>query len=168
MRDEANSTPSRPNLVRPNLVRAWWPAAVWIGLIAFESTDFFSSRNTSSVLYTILTYVFGHIDFDKFRVFHHYLRKTGHVVGYGMLGLLLLRGWRATFGYGRALLWRTSLLSWLGTAFVASMDEWHQSYIPSRTGTWRDAVLDSVAGLAFLLVAYFWLRRTSEGEPEHL
>jgi hypothetical protein len=28
-------------------------------------------------------------------------------------------------------------------------------------------VLDSVAGLGFLLVAYFWLRRTSEVEREH-
>ena len=159
MRDEADLTASRPNLVR-----AWWPAIVWIGLITFESTDFFSSEHTGSILYTLLTRLFGNIDFYKFLVFHHYLRKTGHVVGYGMLSVLLLRGWRATFGQTQALLWRTSLLSWLGTAFVASMDEWHQSYIPSRTGTWRDAVLDSVAGLLFLLVAYLWLRRSEGAE----
>jgi VanZ family protein len=54
----------------------------------------------------------------------------------------------------------------LGTAFVASMDEWHQSFIPSRTGTWRDAVLDSMSGLVFLLVAYFMLRRSDEVAPE--
>jgi VanZ like family len=149
---------------RPNLWRAWWPAAVWIGLITFESTDFFSSEHTGSLLYTLVTRLFGEINFYNFLIFHHYLRKTGHVVGYGMLGLLLLRGWRATFGQGRALLWRTSLLSWLGTAFVAAMDEWHQSYIPSRTGTWKDAVLDSVAGLVFLLVAYLWLRRSKGKE----
>ena len=147
---------------RPNLLRAWWPAFVWIGLITFESTDYFSSQNTGSLLYTLLTRLFGEINFYEFLIFHHYLRKTGHVVGYGMLGLLLLRGWRSTFGRGQALLWRTALLSWLGTAFVAAMDEWHQSYIPSRTGTWRDAVLDSVAGLVFLLVAYFWLRRPED------
>ncbi|MGA8540568.1 MAG: VanZ family protein [Terriglobales bacterium] len=139
---------------RPNLVRAWWPAAVWIGLITFESTDFFSAEHTGSVLYALLTRLFGHINLHSFLVFHHYLRKSGHVVGYGILCLLLLRGWRATFGHARALFWRTALLAWLGTAFVASMDEWHQSYIPSRTGTWRDAVLDSVAGLVFLIFAY--------------
>ena len=114
------------------------------------------------MLYTLLTGLFGRINFYDFLIFHHYLRKAGHVVGYGMLGLLLLRGCRATFGYDRALLWRTALLSWLGTAFVASMDEWHQSYIPSRTGTWRDAVLDSTAGLLCLLVAYFWLRKSKQ------
>jgi VanZ family protein len=61
-------------------------------------------------------------------------------------------------------LWRTALLSWVGTAFVAAMDEWHQSYIPSRTGTVWDVALDSVAGLAFLLVAYFWLHRSYGAE----
>jgi VanZ family protein len=155
VREETDLTASRPNLLR-----AWWPAIVWIGLITFESTGFFSSQNTSSALYTLLTRLFGQISFYKFFVFHHYLRKTGHVVGYGMLSLLLLRGWRATLDQDHAQLGRTALLSWLGTVFVAAMDEWHQSYIPSRTGTWRDAVLDSVAGVVFLLVAYFWLRRS--------
>jgi VanZ family protein len=159
MREELNLTTDL-TVSRPNLLRAWWPAAVWIVLITFESTDFFSSQNTGSMLYSLLTRLFGNIDFYNLLVFHHYLRKTGHVVGYGMLSLLLLRGWRATFGQTAALLGRTTLLSWLGTAFVASMDEWHQSYIPSRTGTWRDAVLDSTAGLVFLLAAYFWLRRS--------
>lgn len=117
------------------------------------------------MLYNLLTRLFGAIDLHDFFVFHHYLRKTGHVVGYGVLSLLLLRGWRATFGRTRSLLSRTALLSWLGTAFVAAMDEWHQTYIPLRTGTWRDAVLDSVAGLAFLLAAYLMLRRSEEAEP---
>jgi VanZ family protein len=157
MTDETNLTTAS----RPNLLRAWLPAAIWIGIIAFESTDFFSSEHTGGMLYGFLTRLFGNIDLYKFLVFHHYLRKTGHVVGYGVLALLLLHGWRATFGQTRALLWRTLLLSWLGTAFVASMDEWHQSYIPSRTGTWRDAVLDSVAGLGFLLIAYFRLRSSA-------
>jgi VanZ family protein len=150
---------------RPNLLRAWWPAAVWVGLIAFESTDFFSSGNTSSMLYTLLTRLFGNINLYHFLVFHHYLRKTGHVIGYGMLSVLLLRGWRATLDHDHIQLGRTVLLSWLGTVFVASMDEWHQSYIPSRTGTWRDAVLDSVAGIVFLSIAYFWIRRSPKGSP---
>jgi VanZ family protein len=161
MRDVADLT-TNLTASRPNLVRAWWPAAVWIGIIAFESTDFFSSEHTGSMLYKLLTHLFGHIDFYRFLVFHHYLRKTGHVVGYGMLSLLLLRGWRATLGRVRPLLLRAALLSWLGTAFVAALDEWHQSYIPSRTGTIWDVALDSVAGVFFLVVAYFWLRQPAE------
>ena len=145
---------------RPNLLRAWWPAFVWVVLITFESTDYLSSQNTGSILYTLLTRLFGQINFYHFLVFHHYLRKTGHVVGYGMLSLLLLRGWRATLGRVHTLLLRAALLSWLGTAFIAGMDEWHQSYIPSRTGTVWDVALDTVAGVGFLVVAYLRLRRS--------
>ena len=99
MRDEADLTASRPNLLR-----AWWPAFVWTGLISFESTDFFSSQNTGSLLYALLTRLFGEIDLYDFLIFHHYLRKTGHVVGYGILSLLLLRGWRRTLVRARAAL----------------------------------------------------------------
>ena len=163
MREETDLTNDLTAASRPNLLRAWWPAAVWICLIAFESTDVFSSEHTGSLLYTLLTRLFGNIDLYKFLVFHHYLRKTGHVVGYGMLSLLLLRAWRATLGRVQPLLLRAVLLSWLGTATVAALDEWHQSYIPSRTGSVWDVALDSVAGVAFLVVAYFWLRRSFVG-----
>ncbi len=81
---------------RPNLFRAWWPAAVWVCLIACESTDYFSAEHTGSMLYSLVTRFYGHINLADFIVFHHYLRKTGHFVGYGMLSVLLLRGWRAT------------------------------------------------------------------------
>jgi len=141
-------------------VRAWWPAVVWIAIIAVESTDLFSSEHTGGMLYRLLTHLFRHVNFYKFLVFHHYLRKTGHVVGYGMLSLLLLRGWRVTLGRVPALLLRATLLSWLGTLFVSAMDEWHQSYIPSRTGTVWDVALDTVAGVGFLVVAYLRLRRS--------
>lgn len=147
---------------RPNLLRAWWPALAWMGIIAFESTDVFSSENTGSMLYNLLTHIFGHINLYDFLIVHHYLRKTGHIIGYGMLSLLLLRGWRATLSSDRTLFLRTALLSWLGTLVVAAMDEWHQSYIPSRTGTPRDVALDCAAGALFLLTAYFWLKRSEK------
>jgi len=104
--------------------------------------------------------LFGQVDPYKFFVFHHYLRKTGHVLGYGILSPLLLRGWKATLG--RFLLLRAALLSCLGTVSVAAIDEWHQSYIPSRTGTWRDVALDTVAGVGFLVIAYLLSRRSNE------
>lgn len=147
---------------RPVLLRAWWPAAVWVGLIAFESTSMLSAENTSSMLYSLLVRFFGEINLESFLVYHHYLRKTGHVLGYGILCLLLLRGWRATLDQGDNELSRTALLAWLGTVFVATMDEWHQSYLPSRTGSWQDVVLDSTAGLVFVLVAYVRVKQAAD------
>jgi VanZ family protein len=149
---------------RPNLLRAWWPAVVWVILIAIESTDSFSSQNTGSVLYALVTRLFGHIELAQFLVVHHYLRKIGHVFGYGVLCLLLLRGFKFSFDQVGTWMWRTALFALIATAGVASMDEWHQSYIPSRMGSPRDVLLDSTAGLAFLLIAYAWYRRSHPAE----
>jgi VanZ family protein len=151
-----------------SFLRAWWPALVWIGIICVESTDALSSNHTGDLLYKVVSRLFPNINLHDVLILNMILRKTGHVTGYGILSLLLLRGWRrtlararATFGrstVGLVTFGRTVTLAWLGTVFVASMDEWHQSFIPSRTGTWHDVVLDSTAGLVFLSVAYFWMR----------
>ena len=151
---------------RPNLLRAWWPAAVWLGIIAFESTDYLSAQNTSTALYALLTRIFGHINLYDFLYWHHLLRKAGHVLGYAMLGLLLLRGFRATLAHSRAWAGRAAVFAWLGTAFVAALDEWHQSFIPSRTGTPWDVLLDSTAGLIALSLAYLSLRRRPSAVEE--
>lgn len=158
------------------ILRAWWPALIWIGLIACESTDKLSADNTSHILYKVLSRFFPNVNLYDVLMLNVFLRKTGHVMGYGILSLLLLRGWRRTLVRARATLGRsmvglvtfgrTAVLAWLGTAFVASMDEWHQSYIPSRTGTWHDVVLDSTAGLVFLTIAYAWLRRPRAAVPD--
>ncbi len=137
---------------------------LWVALISIESTDLLSSDHTGAVLYKLVTALFGQVNLHSFMLFHFYLRKAGHVTGYGILSLLLLRGWRHTLDPARAWLGRISLLAWLGTVFVAALDEWHQSFIPSRTGTWRDVVLDSTAGLVFLLFAYAWLRHSSRSQ----
>src|SRR5258707_10935810 len=99
------------------------------------------------MLYALLTRLFGEINFYSFVVFHHYLRKTGHVIGFGMLRVLLLRGWRATLLYNHASSWRGAFLAWLGTAFVVAMDEWHQSFISSGTGKLGDQVDLNWAGV---------------------
>jgi len=143
--------------------RHWTPALLWLGVIAIESTKLLSSENTGSFLYTILIRVFGTIDIDTFDVWHHYLRKTGHVVGYGMLSWLLFRAWRATLPVlsGERWVLRWAAISFLMTALVASLDEWHQAFIPSRTGTPWDIVLDSCAALAVQAILYIMLKRRS-------
>ena len=92
------------------------------------------------------------------------MRKGGHVFGYGMLSVLLFRAWRETLPAVDGAKWtlRWTALAVSGTAVVASLDEWHQSYLPARPGTPWDVLLDTCAGIAaqILLVAYYsWSRR---------
>jgi VanZ family protein len=50
-------------------------------------------------------------------------------------------------------------ISFFMTALVACLDEWHQSYLPSRTGNLHDALLDSTAALIAQVALFLILRR---------
>jgi VanZ family protein len=150
---------------RRPVLQAWIPALIWLGIIAIESTGLLSSENTGRFLYPLLHFLFG-VDPLRFALWHFLLRKSGHVFGYGILSVLLFRAWRATIpvlNHPRwSMVWaRVALFM---TALVASLDELHQSFLPSRTGTIRDVLLDSVAGLAAQVLLYLALRgwRTSQ------
>ncbi|MFZ0761212.1 MAG: VanZ family protein [Candidatus Sulfotelmatobacter sp.] len=147
------------NANRHNLLKAWIAAILWLIVIAIESTALLSASNTGRILYPLLHYLFG-VDWLRFEVWHFYIRKSGHVVGYGILSILAFRAWRETFPAAGNPLWtiRWAGIAVLMTGFVASLDEWHQSFIPSRTGRWQDVVLDTCAGIAALLIV-LWLNR---------
>jgi VanZ family protein len=51
------------------------------------------------------------------------------------------------------------------TVVVASLDEFHQSFIPSRTGRWQDVVLDSAAALGLQILLYVILRTRTHQQP---
>jgi VanZ family protein len=44
---------------------------------------------------------------------------------------------------------------------VATLDEWHQSFLPSRTGTFRDVILDSSAAVVAQIALFVILRMQS-------
>ena len=100
------------------------------------------------------------LDLVRFEVWHHYIRKAGHFVGYFTLSCLLFRAWKASLPVAAARRWvlRWANVSLLMTVLVASLDEWHQTFIPSRTGTVRDVILDSVAALTAQVVIFLFLK----------
>ena len=147
----------------------WTPVVLAIAVICAESTNTFSSQNTSSWLRPIAQRFFGAISDSAWDQFHHLLRKTGHFVGYGTVGFTFLRGWLHTLarrGFGTLRAWRleASILAIFSTAVVASGDEFHQSFLPSRTGTPVDVLLDTAGATALCLLV--WLICWSKRAPE--
>lgn len=140
------------------LVRTWIAALLWIALIAIESTDWLSSEHTSRFLYPLLHFLMG-LDLARFEVVHHYIRKCGHFVGYFTLSFFLFRAWRATLRLPWAPRWtlRWATIAFFMSVLVASLDEWHQTFIPSRTGAFSDVVLDSFAALTAQLLIFLFL-----------
>ena len=148
------------NPERKNALKAWIAAILWLILIAIESTDYLSSANTSRIMYPILHFLTG-VDPVRFEVWNYYIRKVGHVVGYFGLSVLLFRAWRATLRRDAIVQWTLRWASsafWM-TALVASLDEWHQTTIPSRTGNLHDIALDSTAALVGQVLVFCWNAR---------
>ena len=115
-------------------LRQWGPAAIWAVVLLASSNDSLSSDRTATVLHML----FGHVpEWVNFA-----LRKTGHVLGYGLLGLLAFRAARTM---------RTAMLF---VFVVSALDEWHQSTFASRTGTPWDVVLDCCAALLLILSVF--------------
>ena len=143
---------------RHQLLKVWIAAILWLIVIAIESSEYLSAHNTGRILYPLLHFLFG-MSHARFEIVHFYIRKGGHVFGYGLLSILLFRAWRETLPAMGNPKWtlRWANISALGTALVGSLDEWHQSFIPSRTGSVRDVILDSCAGIAAQVLLFAWL-----------
>jgi VanZ family protein len=110
------------------------------------------------------------VDPVRFDVWHHYIRKTGHFVGFFTLSWLLFRSWRASLPLPAMRRWafRWARNGWLMATLVACLDEWHQSYLPSRTGNIHDVFLDSTAALVaqFVIWLFLWYRASSSTQPQ--
>ena len=83
------------------------------------------------------------------------LQKSMHVVAYGSLAVAWL--WALGFEHG-ANAWAVAL-----TTAYAAVDEIHQTYVPGRTGSPRDVVLDACGAVVGLLVVRR-LRREWRGD----
>jgi VanZ family protein len=135
---------------------AWWPVAVGIAVISLESTKYFGADRTSHPLRVLFEALFGPVPDARWQLIHHYMPKSGHFLGYGALGLTWLRAWRMTLPRIRLL--SDAGLALAGTALAAGWDEWHQTFLPNRTGTPWDVVLDCCGALFMLLFAFLYLK----------
>jgi len=137
-------------------ISAWWPVALGICIIALESTALFGADHTSGPLRWVWEHIFGQVTNQRWEILHHHIRKSGHFMGYGTMGLLWLRAlWMSLPRAGFLL---DATLALLGTALVASADEFHQSFLPNRTGVPSDVLLDCCGATVLLLLTYLFLR----------
>jgi VanZ family protein len=146
------------------ILKVWIAAGLWLGIIVTESSKIGGSNNTSLVFFPIFHFLFG-MDVAHFEPWHFLIRKTGHVVGYFIMSLLFFRAWRATLpqpSAGWAFRW--AAIAWTFTTIVASLDEWHQAYVPGRGSSVHDVLLDSAAALLAQIVLWWMLRHK---RPKH-
>ncbi len=136
-------------------LKHWWPALVWAVVISGFSTAAFTSDNTGNIIIPILRFFLPHASAETLDLLHHIIRKCGHLTEYFILSLLILRGIRAG-AKGMRLRW--ALIAILLVAGYASLDEFHQSFVPGRTAAVGDVLIDTSGGAVALIVASLFAR----------
>src|SRR5947207_13010217 len=148
------------NLLR--FVRYWMPAFSWMAIIFLGSTYMLSAEHTSRFLVPFLRWFDPQISLAALNAIQLGIRKLGHLTEYAILAMLL---WRALRGGIR---WQMKmsllfLVAALDSAIFAASDEFHQSFVPSRTGSPNDVMIDICGALAGLAMCWmFASRRRSE------
>jgi VanZ family protein len=137
-------------------ISAWLPVVVGFCVILVESTEMFGADHTSGPLRRLFESIFGHVDDARWMILHHFFRKSGHFIGYGLIGLCWLRAWWMTLPHSRFV--QDAVLALLGTAAVASFDEFHQTFLPNRSGSPWDVLLDCCGAITLQLVVYLFMR----------
>jgi len=137
-------------------VSAWLPVVLGILMIVVESTEWLGADHTTGPLRLLFQTIFGQVSNQEWEIIHHYLRKSGHFIGYGLIGLAWLRAWWMTLPNSRFL--PDAFLALLGTALIASLDEFHQSFLPNRTSSPWDVLIDCAGAITLQSMVYMFMR----------
>jgi VanZ family protein len=113
---------------------------VWMGLIFIGSTDVLSAEHTSRFLIPFLRWFDPQISWGAIIVAQTVVRKLGHLTEYAILAALLWHALRGTQWSSKMSLLLT--VAWVACAIFAASDEFHQSFVPSRTPAVHDVMID--------------------------
>jgi VanZ family protein len=133
------------------------PLIAWMLLIFLASTGELSASNTSRILRPLLLWLWPGISEESLIRAHFFTRKAAHFAEYAILGVLAARAFV------------TSSHEWLrGAWFVVALllvviyslsDEYHQSFVASRTGSIYDSLIDIAGGLTALALYALWRKK---------
>lgn len=141
-----------------NFLKHWLPVLIWLGVVFLGSTDMLSAEHTSRFLVPFLRWIDPQISFATLNAIQVGIRKLGHLTEYAILAMLL---WRALRSGTR---WQMKmsilfLVAALASAIFAASDEFHQSFVPSRTASSNDVMIDICGALIGLLSCLMFAAR---------
>ncbi|MGI6514711.1 MAG: VanZ family protein [Syntrophomonadaceae bacterium] len=136
-------------------IAAWIPVILWMMLIFFLSAQ--SAAESSGLSSKVTELMLGLINkvvpafssgLVDYAYLNHVVRKLAHFLLYLVLGLLSARALRKNGITGGKQL----VLAVIFCALYAVTDELHQMFVPGRSGQISDVVLDTMGGLAGVIL----------------
>lgn len=123
--------------------------------IAGGSTDLMSVEHTSRFIGPFLRWLIPDISEPTIYTIQLFVRKCAHLTEYAVLAALLFRAFRQE----REQLARAAVSAFIIAVIFASLDEFHQSFVPSREASPYDVALDAVGALVGLAIYRFIVRK---------
>lgn len=118
-------------------------------------------QETSLIIRPILKFLFPSSPEATIDLIHGYIRKCAHFTEYGILAFF---AFRAAAGSSVSVLRQSRfLVPVIFVALVAAADEYHQSFVPSRTSSGWDVLLD-ISGSVFVVLIFSLMDRRKRPE----
>jgi VanZ family protein len=138
------------------------PVVLWASLIFFASTGALSGANTSLFILPVLHWLLPHASDATINFIHGVvIRKGAHFTEYAIFALLAVRAFRGSSHQFLREHW--FVVTFIFVMVYALGDEFHQSFVPSRTASVYDSAIDSFGGLSALcFVSLRWRLHRSE------
>ena len=155
MIDERVVPPPAGRATRQKSFSRFAPLIGWLAFIFFASTAEFSAANTGSWLEPLVRWFAPQISREGIALIHLLVRKAGHFSEYAILALLAARAFMTSPNERLRTSWFVGAL--LLVSLYAFSDEFHQSFVPSRTASVYDSLIDIAGGMTVLVLVH--LRR---------
>lgn len=146
----------------------WIPVLVWMGIIFYLSSQPASQSNelSSGITKMIIDFVSGVVPGSAPELINlnHIIRKNAHFIAYFILGVFTVNA----LYLNRLKETRAFFMSLTISVAYAALDEFHQTFVPGRSGELRDVLIDSMGALVgialYLLVMRFALNDRKRGQ----
>src|ERR1051325_8334540 len=135
-----------------SFARYWLPLFIWLGVMFAGSTNVMSTEHTSRYIVPFILWLKPGVSPKAIWIVLVIARKCAHVIEYTVLALLLWRACRTLASF-RAKHFMVSSGGLLSCALFAASDEFHQTFVKSRTPSVRDVLLDVAGAVLGLLIA---------------
>ncbi len=127
------------------LLKYWLPVLAWMTFIFIGSTDLLSAEHTSRYIGPFLRWLAPNISDGTIASIQLVVRKCAHVTEYAILAALLYRAARSHRE-------RVVAFAFIVAALYAVLDEFHQSFVATRTASLWDVAIDCLGALLGLTI----------------
>lgn len=124
----------------------WFAAFLWMAVIWIAGSNDFGAFNTFSISTWFINLIFpgwpaSHL--HEMHIIHAMIRKAAHIIEYAILFILYYRAFEGNIA-DRKKEKNRILCGILSAILWACVDEYHQSFMPNRTGSLWDVGVDTI------------------------